>query len=82
MRSYKGLTKLPEETNWQFCQRSAAAVPSDEMVKLLLEWILKQPWFKRRRLPLWSIVGELTSHGSGVSSAIVERFLGRDPDPL
>ena len=80
MNSYRTITKLPDETNWQFCQRVAAAVPSDEMTKGLLEWILAQPWFKRKKLPLWSIVGQVTSSGSGVSSAIVQRFLGRDPD--
>lgn len=29
---------------------------------------------KKRRQPPWSIVGEITNHGSGVSSAIYELY--------
>lgn len=29
---------------------------------------------KRKRVPAWSIIGEITGHGSGVSSAIFELY--------
>ena len=33
---------------------------------------------KRKRVPVWLIIGEITCHGSGVSSAIYELYRRRE----
>lgn len=44
----------------------------DEILAACMDYFEKIA--KKRRLPAWSIVGEATSHGSGVSSAIYESY--------
>lgn len=62
--------KDPAETNFEYCRRVAAGYSAEEILTLVLKHLAT----KRRGRPVWSFVGEATSHGSGVSSAIVERF--------
>lgn len=33
---------------------------------------------KRKKVPAWSVIGEITSHGSGVSCAIYELYRRRE----
>ena len=76
------MSKLPDESNWDFCNRLADSIPPAEIVKVLLKFI-KRTEMKKGRMrarPLWSIVGDATTHGSGVSSAIVRKYLGEDVD--
>lgn len=58
----------PAEDNWTMCKRLASEIPKDELIKMLLKQIASMR--KRNPSPLWSYVGEATSHGSGVSAAI------------
>lgn len=64
------------ETNWQRCLRLAREIGKTELIRKLLKYIAEKESKVRHRskLPLWSIVGEATCHGSGVSSAIVELY--------
>jgi len=64
---------LPGESNTDWCIRAAASIPAEEIVKDLMRYI--QHELRRKKLPLWSHVGAATSHGSGVASAIVCRFM-------
>lgn len=73
MRNYEAPPRLEGESNQEWCDRYAASIPADE---LLAEMILSMHRLRKRRGPAWSQVGQLCGHGSGVSSAIVRRFLG------
>jgi hypothetical protein len=71
MRTYKLPDKLPTETNQEWCDRAAASIPAEEIVRMTIEY------FHARRHhggPAWSKIGMILDHGSGVSSAIVRRF--------
>lgn len=58
-----------QEDNWTRCQRLAREIDKDMLIRALLMQIAKMRK-PRDRFPLWSFVGDATSHGSGVSSAI------------
>jgi hypothetical protein len=68
------IEKLPEETNWEFCQRVAAAKDPKKLVTELLRYIHTHRKRADKNVPLWSFVGEATNHGSGVSCAIVDLY--------
>jgi hypothetical protein len=67
---------MSDESNWERCLRLAREIPPEKLVRDLLAYLHRVEKKKRRgvRYPLWSTVGEATSHGSGVSSAIVELY--------
>jgi hypothetical protein len=67
------------EDNGTRCLRLAGELDKDELIGLLLVKIAKMRKPRDRTLPLWSIVGEVTNHGSGVSSAICTLY-GVNPD--
>ena len=64
--------KLTSESNIEYCHRIAAQIPAEKIVNDLMRYIKDE--LRRQKLPLWSHVGAATSHGSGVASAIVQRF--------
>lgn len=66
-----GTSKTPSENNWEYCKRIADAVPVEALVRELLAALSKRD----PQIPLWALVGRVTGHGSGVSQAIVERFI-------
>lgn len=71
MRTYKLPEKLPTETNTEWCDRAAASIPAEEIVRMTIEYFHAH---RRRGGPAWSKIGKITDHGSGVSCAIVRRF--------
>lgn len=71
-RMYKAPAKLPEETNEQWCDRYVAGMSPEDV---LMEIIATMHLMRKRRGPAWSQIGYYTGHGSGVSSAIVKRFM-------
>ena len=74
MRAYKLPEKSPDETNEAWCDRAAASIPADEIVRQMIAYANRHP----RNRPVWSWVGKVLGHGSGVSSAIVRRFYKGD----
>ena len=76
-RTYRLPEMLPDEDHLAWCQRAAASIPAECIAKELLLFIEAN---RKRgdKQPLWSKVGEAMCHGSGVSSAIVERLLSVD----
>lgn len=68
--------RLPGEGNWQWCQRIAATMPPELIVRKLIRYLNRME--SRRRIPTWSIVSDATGHGCGVSTAIVEHY--SDPE--
>ena len=58
------------EDNWTMCQRLAREIEKDVLVRALLMQIAKMRRPRDKSVPLWSFVGEATSHGSGVSCGI------------
>lgn len=71
-RAYKAPPKLASETNEEWCDRYVAMMPPEA---LLAEIVHNMHRLRKRRGPAWSQIGMLTGHGSGVSSAIVKRFM-------
>lgn len=65
------LHKEPNESNDAYCRRIASIQSSEAIVCDLLVYIAK----KDPSRPMWSHIGMATSHGSGVSKAIQDRFL-------
>lgn len=60
---------MPED-NWTRCQRLAREIDKDDLIRSLLVQIANMRTRAQKSFPLWSFVGEATSHGSGVSTAI------------
>jgi|WetSurMetagenome_2_1015567.scaffolds.fasta_scaffold38137_7 hypothetical protein len=71
-KAYTPPARLPDETNEQWCDRYVASMPAEA---LLSEIIATMHNNRKRRGPAWSQIGYYTGHGSGVSSAIVKRFM-------
>lgn len=72
MREYK----LPQlklgEDNWAWCLRAADSIPAEVILhKIILHLDSEE---KKRGSPTWSVVGGWLGHGSGVASAITQRF--------
>lgn len=78
-RSYSLPGRLPTETNWEWCQRAADSIPPEVLAEALIRYIHDSKSRKRRRVPVWSEIGDLLGHGAGVSSAIAEKYW---PDDL
>jgi hypothetical protein len=68
---YDAPERIAGETNEQWCDRYAASIPADA---LLSEIVAGMHQLRKRRGPVWSQLGQLCGHGSGVSSALVRRF--------
>ena len=77
MRAYPSLDRLEGESNEAWCDRYAASMPPEA---LLAEIIASMHRLRKRRGPAWSQINKMTGHGSGVSSAIVKRFLNPTPE--
>lgn len=74
-RAYKLPDLLPGEGNWEWCKRAADAIPAEEIVRALVQRLKeKKPKRGRPAREPWSYIGDLLGHGSGVSSAIVEKY--------
>lgn len=67
------------EDNWSMCQRLARQIDKCMLIQKLLLYIHKNRPRRNKGFPLWSLVGEATSHGSGVSGAICYVY-GINPD--
>ena len=72
MRSYKLPDKLPTESNEEWCDRAAASIPPEALLADIVQGMHR---LRKRRGPAWSQMGQLCGHGSGISSAIVKRFM-------
>lgn len=48
----------------------------DELMAAVCDYAEDLP--KKKRVPAWSIIGQITQHGSGVSNAIYELYRRRD----
>ena len=57
------------DANWERFLETARLKDKDELIRCLLKRMHRTA--KRSKMPLWSLVGETTGHGSGVSAAIV-----------
>ena len=75
-RNYKAPGRLDGETSEQWCNRYVASIPAEEFLAEILHVMHLK---RKRRGPVWSQIGYYTGHGSGVSSAIVKRFM-HNPD--
>lgn len=75
-RLYEPPDRLEGESNEEWCDRYAASIPPEA---LLTEIVSNMHRLRKRRGPAWSQMGMLSGHGSGVSSAIVKRFM---PNPV
>jgi hypothetical protein len=60
--------------NWKWCQQEAEAVDLLELCKAMLTYIIQNRKRADKNLPVWSTLGEITAHGSGVSAALAERL--------
>lgn len=67
------------EDNWSRCLRLAREIDKGELIQCLLLKIAEMRKPRERSIPLWSFVGDATSHGSGVSCAICAVY-GVDSD--
>lgn len=77
-RDYPTPELAPGETSRQWCERCADGIPADTLAE-----IMRQAESRRKRgscRELWSYVGEVSGHGSGVSSAIVARWEAERPE--
>jgi len=62
----------PGESNWDYCNRFAKQLDKDKLIHDLIGQIDKMRlrsgiW---RGYPLWSLIGDATTHGSGFSGEI------------
>jgi hypothetical protein len=68
--------KLPEEDNFAFCKRFAESIPPEDILRRIFDRLIDKGgggfsgWTKA-----WSWIGDVMSHGSGISGAIVTRFM-------
>jgi len=69
------LEPKPGQSNWDYCMRRAAAIDKDDLIRCLLRQIETMSKKKRLKYPLWYYVGQCTSHGCGISTAIVQHYL-------
>lgn len=72
MRTWELPEKRPDEDGFAWCERVAASIPAEDLMRVIIAYLDKKA--KRSRFPAWSVIGELTGHGSGVSEAICRRF--------
>ena len=72
MRSHVLPEMLPGEANEDWCRRAAESIPAEELMRLLVRHLDRRQ--KQRKQSVWSFIGDMTGHGSGVSGAIVRRF--------
>ncbi len=56
------------------CLRLAREEDKGELINCLLRKIAEMRKPREKSIPLWSFVGDATSHGSGVSCAICEVY--------
>lgn len=75
MRHYKLPDKQIGEDNGVWLRRAVRSIPPEFLVARLLEYI-DQNRKRGDKTPLWSKVGEATTHGSGISSEIVNYYSG------
>jgi hypothetical protein len=72
MRDYKLPEKRQDESNAAWCRRAAESIPAESICRQLVMYLLRRE--KQRKAQAWSVMGQITGHGSGVASAIVDRF--------
>lgn len=75
-RAYDAPPRIEGETNENWCDRYAASIPAEA---LLTEIVMTMHTLRKRRGPAWAQMSKLCGHGSGVSSAIIKRFM---PQPV
>lgn len=68
---------LPGEPNYDYCLRYARGIDKDDLIRCLLAQIATMRKRSEKNLPLWSFVGAATSHGCGISTAIVEVYVDK-----
>lgn len=75
-RPYSFPDRLPGETDWNHALRCAAAIPADWILRKLLAHLVRTE--RRRRIPTWSLISDLTGHGCTISTALVEHYAPRE----
>jgi hypothetical protein len=65
------------QANEVWCELYVGAMDPEEILMKILDGMHR---LHQQRGPVWSQISLLTNHGSGVSSAIVQRFM-RKPVP-
>ena len=58
------------DSNWEMCERLAREMDKDKLIRCLLKQVARMRKPRQKSTPLWSFVGDATSHGAGVSTAI------------
>jgi hypothetical protein len=61
--------KVEGESNWEWCQRYAALVDKDAIIRALVQELQR-----RMKSTPQHAFSQATSHGQGVGSALAERF--------
>jgi hypothetical protein len=84
MWTWKLPEKSPDETGDEWCRRAAESIPAEELMRQLVAYLMRDsrkfgegPSARWSRA--WSFVSDFTGHGSGISAAIVRRFLDSPP---
>lgn len=73
--AYRTWTLPPQvegESGEDWCCRAAESIPAEDLMVMVVAYLDRRE--KRRRSPTWSVIGDMTCHGSGVSAAIAARF--------
>lgn len=71
-RTWKLPETLPGEAGEDWCRRAAESIPAEDLMAAVVAYLDRRE--KRRGSPTWSVIGDITCHGSGVSAAIAARF--------
>lgn len=67
-------SESPRQRNWRDAMETVAGMNKEKLIRQLLQQIEKMRPKRGYKRPLWSIVGEATSHGSTVASAILATY--------
>lgn len=74
MREWTLPERVPGEENEAWCKRAAESIPAELLMRRLIAYLDRRNTGARSKTPTWSVVSDVTGHGSGVSQAIVDRF--------
>ena len=74
MREWTLPERAPGEENEDWCRRAAESIPAESLMRCLVAYLDGRKTRTRGVMPTWSIIGDITGHGSGVSREIASRF--------
>lgn len=76
-REYTLPEMFPGEANDAWCRRAADCIPPEAIVLAVVAYLERTK--RKRHTPTWSVIKDMLGHGSGVSQAIVAKYLERSP---